>query len=148
MYRCSCATYPDQSEANDVDTNVTRVNVTIVVPPEAFSASDDEIGTVLTYYSTPTLFQLKVPDGINTSEYNFTVDSSVIGLSLSVDVNSLTTPVTVTLQSQRALQGKVTIVSVTCGGHRWIVSQTYFIVEWLNHLYSKFPNGIPMSTES
>lgn len=85
-------------------------NITISAPPEVFNVSSDEVGYVLTFYSTPNLFQLRVPEGINKSNYEYVADSAVVGLTISRDpkeLSNLTQPVVVTLQSQRAFTGQV-----------------------------------------
>ena len=85
-------------------------NITIKAPPEVFNVSDDEVGYVLTFYSTPRLFQLRVPEGVNKSDYEYVADSAVVGLTISRDpkeLSNLNQPVVVTLQSHRAFMGQV-----------------------------------------
>ena len=99
----------------DTDTNSTvniaPVNITISAPPEVFNVSnDDEVGYVLTFYSTPSLFQVKAPEGVNKSDFEFVADSAVVGLTInrnSTELTGLTEPVIITLQSLRALGGEV-----------------------------------------
>ena len=98
----------------DTDTNSTvdiaPVNVTITAPPEVFNVSSDEVGYVLTLYPTPNLFQVKVPEGTNQLDFEFVTDSAVVGLTInrnSTELNTLTEPVVITLQSLRALSGQV-----------------------------------------
>ena len=108
---------------NTIETNATMdiapVNITISAPPEVFNVSDDRVGYVLTFYSTPTLFQVKEPDGFNESvsgEFEFVADSAVVGLNISRDdkeLSNLTVPVNITLQSLRALGGQVWLNSHT-----------------------------------
>ena len=108
---------------NTIEMNATMdiapVNITITAPPEAFNVSDDRVGYVLTIYSTPSLFQVKEPDGFNESvsgEFEFVADSAVIGLNISRDgkeLSNLTVPVNITLQSLRALSGQVWLNSHT-----------------------------------
>ena len=92
----------------------------IIAPPEVFNVSSDEVGYVLTRYSTPNLFQLKEPDGFNESisgEYEFVADSAVIGLNITRDgkeLSNLTEPVIITLQSLRAISGQVCIAYKRC----------------------------------
>ena len=100
----------------DTDTNSTGApapaNVTITTPPEVFNVSSDEVGYFLTFYSTPRLFQLKVPEGENRTSYEFVADSSVIGLTISRDpkeLSNLTEPVVIKLQSIRAIRGQVSV---------------------------------------
>ena len=100
-----------------MDTNITvdiaPVNVTITAPPEVFNVSGDEVGYVLTLYSTPTLFQVKTPEGVNKSEFEFVADSAVVGLTVNrnnTELTDLTEPVVITLQSLRALRGEVSII--------------------------------------
>ena len=93
--------------------DISPVNVSIVAPPEVFNVSSDRVGYVLTYYSTPNLFQVKEPQGYNESisgDFEFVADSAVVGLNVSRDdreLNNLTDPVIITLQSLRALSGQV-----------------------------------------
>ena len=97
-----------------VDIAPTPGNITITAPPEVFNVSDDEVGYVLTFYSTPSLFQLKVPEGVNWSDYEFVADSAVVGLTINrnnMELTDLTEPVVITLQSLRALRGEVCIQS-------------------------------------
>ena len=104
-------------DSNDT-VDIAPVNVTITAPPEVFNVSTDRVGYVLTFYSTPNLFQVKEPEGYNKSlsgEFEFVADSVVIGLNLSRDYNELghlSVPVNITLQSLRALSGQVCIVSL------------------------------------
>ena len=110
-----------QNTTSDMDTNstvgITPVNITISVPPEAFNVSDsDEVGYVLTLYSTPSLFQLKAPEGVNKSDFvnEFVADSAIVGLTINRDakeLSNLTEPVVITLQSLRALRGEVCVIS-------------------------------------
>lgn len=104
-----------------IDTNTNRTvdiapaNITISVPPEVFNVSNDEVGYVLTFYSTPNLFQLRVPEGVNRSDYEFVADSAVVGLTISRDpkeLSMLTQPVVITLQSHRAFRGQVCVSSI------------------------------------
>ena len=104
-----------------IDTNTNRTvdiapaNITIIVPPEVFNVSNDEVGYVVTFYSAPSLFQLKVPEGVNMSDYEFVVDSAVVGLTISRDpkeLSMLTQPVVITLQSHRAFKGQVCVSSI------------------------------------
>ena len=101
----------------DTDTNSTvdiaPVNITIIVPPEVFNVSSDEVGYVLTFYSTPNLFQVKVPEGTNQSDFKFVADSAVVGLTInrnSTELSNLTEPVVITLQSLRARMDQVLLV--------------------------------------
>ena len=100
------------TEVNDTQ-EVLPVNITITAPPEVFNVSSDRVGFVLTFYSTPRLFQVKEPEGYNASisgEYEFMADSAVVGLNISRDeqeLSNLNDPVTITLQSHRALSGQV-----------------------------------------
>ncbi len=101
----------------DTNTNhtvdIAPLNVFLSVPPEVFNVSvDDEVGYVLTFYSTPSLFQLKVPEGVNKSDHDFVADSPVLGLTINRDpteLNNLTQPVVITLQSLRAIRGQVCV---------------------------------------
>ena len=100
----------------DTDTNSTvniaPVNITITAPPEVFNVSSDEVGYVLTLYSMPSLFQVKAPEGMNKSDFEFVADSAVVGLTINRDakeLSSLTEPVVITLQSLRALRGEVCV---------------------------------------
>ena len=92
------------------------MNVSITAPPEVFNVTADRVGFVLTFYSTPKLFQVKEPEGYNESisgMFEFVADSVVIGLNLSRDHNELDTlsvPVNITLQSQRALRGEACVL--------------------------------------
>ena len=86
------------------------MNVTIIAPPEVFNVSSDEVGYVLTFYSTPNLFQVKVPEGTNQSDFDIVADSAVVGLTINRDakeLSNLTEPVIITLQSLRARMGQV-----------------------------------------
>ena len=110
----------EQNTTVDTDTNSTvdiaPVNITITAPPEVFNVSEDEIGYVLTFYSTPSLFQVKTPEGVNESDFEFVADSAVVGLTINrnnVELTDLTEPVVITLQSLRALRGEV-CVSFNC----------------------------------
>ena len=122
-----CNLHPHQNDCHliddeknitvDMDTNITvdiaPVNVTITAPPEVFNVSSDEVGYVLTLYSTPTLFQVKTPEGVNNSEFEFVADSAVVGLTINrnnTELTDLTEPVVITLQSLRALRGEVSII--------------------------------------
>ena len=90
--------------------DIVPVNITITVPPEVFDVTDDEVGYVLTFYSTPSLFQLKASEGINQSDYQFIADSAVVGLTIyrnNTELTDLIKPVVITLQSLRALRGEV-----------------------------------------
>jgi hypothetical protein len=101
----------------DTNTNhtvdIAPLNVTLSVPPEVFNVSvDDEVGYVLTFYSMPSLFQLKVPERVNKSDHDFVADSAVLGLTINRDpmeLNNLTQPVIITLQSLRAIRGQVCV---------------------------------------
>ena len=125
MFVCLFVSYIIESEQNttvDVDTNssvgTAPVNITISAPPEVFNVSDsDEVGYVLTFYSTPSLFQLKAPEGVNKSDFvnEFVADSAVVGLTInrnSTELTDLTEPVVITLQSLRALGGEVCVISI------------------------------------
>ena len=103
----------------DTDTNSTvdiaQVNITITAPPKVFNVSSDEVGYVLTFYSTPNLFQVKEPEGMNNSDFEYVADSAVVGLTVnrnSTELNTLTEPVVITLQSLRALSGQVCVSSI------------------------------------
>ena len=90
------------------------VNISIRIPPEDFNVTSDEVGYVLTYYSTPSLFQLKTPEGLNESDFvnEFVADSAVVGLIInrnSTELTDLTEPIVITLQSLRALRGEVCV---------------------------------------
>ena len=104
-----------------IDTNTNRtvdiapLNVTLSVPPEVFNVSEDEIGYVLTFYSTPSLFQLRVPEGVNKSDHDYVTDSAVLGLTINRDpkeLSNLTQPVVITLQSHRAIRAQVGVSSI------------------------------------
>ena len=109
--------YSVESEQNTtVDTvtnstvDIAPVNITITAPPEVFNVSADMVGYVLTFYSTPSLFQVKAPEGVNKSDFEFIADSAVVGLTINrnnTEVTDLTEPVVITLQSLRALRGEV-----------------------------------------
>ena len=103
--------------------DVAPVNITITAPPEVFNVSSDEVGYVLTFYSTPNLFQVKAPEGMNKSDFEFVADSAVVGLTInrnSTELSDLTEPVVITLQSLRARTGQVcylifkVMLSITC----------------------------------
>ena len=90
--------------------NVAPVNITITAPPEVFNVSNGEVGYVLTFYSTPNLFQVKAPEGVNKSDFEFVADSAVVGLIINrnnTELTDLTEPIIITLQSLRALRGEV-----------------------------------------
>ena len=98
----------DTDSSSTVD--IAPVNVTITAPPEVFNVSSDEVGYVLIFYSTPNLFQVKVPEGMNNSDFEFVADSAVVGLTINRDakeLSNLSEPVIITLQSLRALSGQV-----------------------------------------
>ena len=102
-----------ESEQNTT-LDIAPVNVTIAAPPEVFNVSDDEVGYVLTFYSTPSLFQVRAPEGVNKSDFEFVADSAVVGLTINrnnTELTDLTEPVVITLQSLRALRGQVSIIS-------------------------------------
>ena len=97
--------------------DISPVNVSITAPPEVFNVSEDEVGYVLTFYSTPSLFQIKAPEGVNESEFEFVADSAVVGLTInrnSTELTDLNEPVFITLQSLRALQGEVSYEAKKC----------------------------------
>ncbi len=86
------------------------VNLSISLPPQVFNISTDNTvaGLIFTSYRDTTLFQLTPPVSANTSDYNYTADSVVLGFAVAnTDVRNLTDPVNITLQSQRALKGLV-----------------------------------------
>ncbi len=88
------------------------MNISIAAPPEVFNVSADEIGYVFTFYSTPSLFQIKAPEGINESDFEYVADSAVVGLTINrnnTELADLNEPVSITLQSLRALRGEVRI---------------------------------------
>ena len=101
------------TEEVNATVDIALVNVTLTAPPEAFNVSSDRVGYVLTFYSTPNLFQVKEPDGYNetiSGEFEFVADSAVVGLNISRDdseLSNLTDPVNITLQSLRAIRGLV-----------------------------------------
>ena len=95
--------------------NIAPLNVTITAPPEVFNVSEDEIGYVLTFYSTSSLFQLRVPEGVNKSDYDYVADSAVLGLTINRDpkeLSNLIQPVVITLQSHRAIRAQVGVSSI------------------------------------
>ena len=115
----------EQNVTREVDAmnntiDIAPVNITIIAPPEVFNVSSDEVGYVLTLYSTPNLFQLKEPNGYNESisgQYEFVADSAVVGLNTSRDskeLSDLTEPVIITLQSLRAISGQVCVACKSC----------------------------------
>ena len=114
-------TESDQNVTTDMNNtmDIEPVNVTIAAPPEVFNVSSDRVGFVLTFYSTPNLFQVKEPEGYNASisgDFEFVADSAVVGLNISRDaqeVSNLADPVNITLQSLRALSGQVNNSSCT-----------------------------------
>ena len=112
----------EQNTTKEIDAinktiDIAPVNITIIAPPEVFNVSSDEVGFVLTLYSTPNLFQVKEPDGFNESisgKFEFVADSAVVGLNVSrdgKDLSDLTEPVIITLQSLRAISGQVCVAS-------------------------------------
>ena len=97
--------------------DISPVNITIAAPPEVFNVSEDEVGYVLTFYSTPSLFQIKAPEGVNESDFEFVADSAVVGLTINrnnTELTDLNEPVFITLQSLRALQGEVSYEAKQC----------------------------------
>ena len=108
----------EQNTTMDTDTNITDiapVNITISAPREVFNVSSDEVGFVLTFYSTPSLFQLRVPEGVNKSDYDYVADSAVLGLTINRDpkeLSNLIQPVVITLQSHRAIRAQVGVSSI------------------------------------
>ena len=92
------------------NSTVELVDLSISLPPQVFNISTDTAvaGLIFTSYRDTTLFQLTPPVSANTSDYNYTADSVVLGFAVAdTDVRNLTDPVNITLQSQRALQGLV-----------------------------------------
>ena len=90
--------------------NVTRVDISISVPPEAFEKSNgSDVGLVFTSYPTPILFPLSPPTpSMPVSEYDFVVDSAVLGFTIpEIEVKDLNDKVEITLQSLRAQAGMV-----------------------------------------
>ena len=101
------------------NSTVELVNLSISLPPQVFNISTDNTvaGLIFTSYRDTTLFQLTPPVSANTSDYNYTADSVVLGFAVAdTDVRNLTDPVNITLQSQRALQGLVSqlLLSLHC----------------------------------
>lgn len=98
---------------NMSNSTVELANLSISLPPEVFNISSDnnEVGLILTSYRDTTLFQLTPPKTANTSDYNFTADSVVLGFAVAgTEVRNLIAPVNITLQALRALRGEVSLL--------------------------------------
>ena len=92
----------------DEMTELNRSNATtIAIPPNAFP--DSNFSYVLNHYATSVLFQLAIPESVNSSEFNVIVDTEVIGFLIPEEpnVSNLSMPVTITLQSFRGRNGEV-----------------------------------------
>ncbi len=91
----------------DENSNVTVVPSTIEIPQAVFLL-DEAVAYVFSSYNSPILFQVVTPK--NVSDYNMTADTEVLGFTLpGNNISNLndSMAITITLQSIRALQGKV-----------------------------------------
>ena len=78
----------------------------ISIPAGVFNITDSEIGIFFSFYNTPVLFPLAIPEGVN--ESNDTIDSSVIAAEVpGINITNLTSPVEIVLTSERIQSGMV-----------------------------------------
>lgn len=88
--------------------NITRVQSSIEVPPEAFGNDEIDPPYVFNHYREPVLFPLLAPDDVNASEYDTVTDSEVIGFIIPGEpVMNLSTPIKYKVQSLRGRKGMV-----------------------------------------
>ena len=67
-----------------------------------FNTTESEVGIFFSFYITPVLFPLAIPEGFNRSTYNDTIDSSVIGATVAgMELMDLPEPVVITIISTR-----------------------------------------------
>ena len=90
------------STGND---NQSDSNANITVPRFLLNTSD---AYVLTRYRSSALLQLSPPPEANTSDYNFTIDSEVLGFSFTQGViTNISEPIIIELQSIRSQSNMV-----------------------------------------
>lgn len=107
LYSCIIATNDTDFE----DFNITKVQSSIEIPLDAFPADDSAY--VFNFYASSILFQVVKPDDVNTT-FDIVTDTEVLGFLIPDDTNitNLSMPVTITLQSMRGRNEKVTLIII------------------------------------
>lgn len=97
----------------DYNVSDSIIESTITLPQSIINKFDSELRYLLTWYNTSILLQLSLPLDANASDYNFTVDSEVLGFTIpEEELTNTSDPVILRFQSIRSRSGMVSIYFV------------------------------------